>query len=568
MSVATVAAAQFAPVHGDVAANLALIGALLEQAAASGAELVVFPELATTGYAWSSAEEVAPLAEPVPGPVTGWLTERCREYGCHVVVGLVERAGRPLHNTAVLVGPGGLAGRYRKTKLWSWDTAWATAGDRPPAVWQTPIGRVGTLICADLDYPEGTAWLSRAGADLVAVPTCWSDEPAPSPVWRARAHDSALPFAVANVSGTEWGVTFAAGSCVIGEDGRLLDRVADSQGLAVAAVDLSAGRRHRAERAAGRQDADSAAFEALDRNPQLFPSSQRPGIGARPRPAGPVYAAVVQGDAGDSTSGAAEASLTWLAHRLAAPSAARERPALAVLPTARALDLAADPGLMSRLARVCGRYAPTEFVLSVLDERSRRTTVLLVCGGAVVTSVTVSPDGVRTGDGAPLRPVRRGWGAVGLLTAAELLRPEPARCLAVNGSDLIAVSGRLADPPVEAAAVPGVPPFDLWRVRAGENNCYLAVANATLPDGSGGRSALHGPDYYDQHAARVTLTAAEERAASLALSLDPGTPPGRLVADKPLLAQRRPDLYASLRVFTRLHAAAGATGGPLPRPLD
>jgi predicted amidohydrolase len=542
---ATVAAAQFAPVHGDVAANLTLIRALLERGAASGAELVVFPELATTGYAWSSSEEVTPLAEPVPGPVTGWLTERCREHGCHVVLGLVERAGRRLYNTAVLVGPDGLGARYRKAKLWSWDTLWATAGDQPPAVWRTPIGRVGTLICADLDYPEGTSWLSRAGADLVAVPTCWSDEPAPSPVWRARAHDSAIPFVVANVCGTEWGVTFAAGSCVIAEDGRLLDRVADGQGLAVAAIDLPAARQRRAERAARMQDAGSAAFEALDRNAQLFPSSQLPGIGARPRPVEPVYVAVVQGAAGDSTSGAAEASLTSLFDRLAAPGAARERPALAVLPALLAPDLAADPGLISRLAGVCGRYAPTEFVVSVLNERSGQTTVLLVSGGTVVTSVTVSPDGARTGDGAPLRPVLRAWGAVGLLTAAELLRPEPARCLAVNGSDLLAATGRLADPPVEAAAVRGTPPFDLWRVRAGENNCYLAVANATLPDGRGGRSALHGPAYYDQHASRVTLTSTEERAASLPLNLDPATPPGRLVADKPLLSQRRPDLYAA-----------------------
>jgi len=556
----TVAAAQFAPVHGDVAANLTLIRALLERGAASGAGLVVFPELATTGYAWVSAGEVAPFAEPVPGPVTDWLTERCREYGCHVVLGLVERAGRPLYNTAVLVGPAGLVGRYRKAKLWSWDTLWATAGDKPPAVWPTPVGRIGALICADLDYPEGTSWLARAGADLVAVPTCWSDEPAPSPVWRARAHDSAIPFAVANVSGTERGVTFAAGSCVIGEDGRLLDRVAGGQGLAVATVDLSAGRRRRADRAGGLMSAGSEAFEALDRNAQLFPSSQTPGMSTRTRPVAPVRVAVVQG----SAEGTAEASLTALAGRLTATGAARERPALAVLPALLAPDLAADPRLLSRLAQACGRHAPTEFVVSVLDERSGRTTVLLTRGGTVVTSVTVSPAGVRTGDGAPLRPVLRAWGAVGLLTAAELLRPESARCLAVNGSDLIAVTGRLSGPPVEAPAVGGAPPFDLWRVRAGENNCYLAVANATLPDGSGGWSGLHGPAYYDQHAARVTLNGTEERAASLALTLDPAIPVGRLVADKPLLAQRRPELYGSACPRGSVLAPGGE---PTRRPL-
>lgn len=277
----TVAAAQFAPVHGDVAANLAVIRALLERAAASGAGLVVFPELATTGYAWASAAELGPLAEPVPGPVTGWLTERCREYGCHVVLGLAERAGRPLYNTAVLVGPGGLAGRYREAHLWSWDTLWAAAGNQPPAAWQTPVGRVGALICADLDYPEGAAWLARAGADIVAVPTCWSGEPAPSPLWRARARDNAVPLAVANVSGTERGMTFATGSCVIGDDGRLLGRVVGGRGLAVAAVDLAAARRRRAGRAARMPGREPEAFEALDRNAQLFPPS--PHCAARDR---------------------------------------------------------------------------------------------------------------------------------------------------------------------------------------------------------------------------------------------------------------------------------------------
>jgi predicted amidohydrolase len=532
---ATVAVAQFAPVHGDVPANLAVVRALLEQAASSRAGLVVFPELATTGYAWASADEVGPLAEPVPGPVTDRLTGWCREFGCHLVIGLVERAGRVLYNTAVLTGPQGLVGRYRKTKLWSWDTLWATAGAQPPAVWPTPAGRVGILICADLDYPEGTSWLARVGADLIAAPVCWSDDPTPSPVWRTRAHDSAVPFAVANISGTEWGTTFSAGSCVIDADGSLLGRATEPQQLIVATVDLTAGMRRRAARAGGALDERPEAFEALNRNPQLFARSELPGPVARPRTAAPARVAVVQGR-GD---GPAEAALTELAGRLPAPV-----PVVAVLPALLAADLAADPGLPARLARLCQRYGPTEFVVSVLDERSGQTTVLLAAGGAVVTSVTVSPGGVRTGDGAPLRPVARPWGAVGLLTAAELLRPEPMRCLAVNGSDLIAATGRLASPPAETAAADGVPPFDLWRVRAGENNCYLAVANATRPDGSGGRSALHGPSHYDWQAARVTLDARAEDAASLPLILDPATPAGRMAADKPLLAQRRPELYA------------------------
>ena len=70
------------------------------------------------------------------------------------------------------------------------------------------------------------------------------------------------------------------------------------------------------------------------------------------------------------------------------------------------------------------------------------------------------------------------------------------------------------------------------------------MANATLP-GGGGMSAIHGPAYYDHAAPQVVLTASVAGEASLALTLAPAMPSGLLVADKPLLAQRRPELYAS-----------------------
>lgn len=550
----TVAAAQFAPAHGDVPANLDRIGGLLRQAVARGADLVVFPEMATTGYYWSAAEAISPYAEAVPGPTTRWLARQCRELGCHVVLGLAERRGtlsprRQLFNTAVLVGPGGLVGRYRKTNLWSWDTLWASAGARPPAAWLTPIGRIGALICADLDYPEGTSWLASAGADLIAVPTCWSDEPTPSPVWRTRACDNSMAFAVANVSGTERDVTFSAGSCIIDGAGRVLDCAHASEALTMATVDLAADRVRRRRRLAELAQAASDAYEALDRNAQLFPPPLLPPQlppptdlpADRPRPGSPLHVAVVQGAA----EGDAGRDLASLGAALAGLGLGDARPMLAVLPTLVTPDLAGDPGLLTRLALACRDYSPTEIVLSVLDQRTGRTTVALAAAGTIATSYQVDRDGLRWGDGAPLRPVIRPWGAVGLLAAAELLRPEPARCLAINGSDLIAATGRLARPPVEAASPPGsaVPPLDLWRVRAGENNCYVAVANAT-PPGGGGMSAIHGPAYYDHTAVRVALSESSAGAASLTLTLDPATPAGRLVASKPLLARRRPELYA------------------------
>jgi predicted amidohydrolase len=323
----------------------------------------------------------------------------------------------------------------------------------------------------------------------------------------------------------------------------VLDWAHESEALAIAGVDLAAGRIRRRRRRAELAWAGSDACEALDRNAQLFPSARLPQ--ASPRPALPVPIAVVQG----ATGADAGQDLASLCRQFASLRPAGLPPALAVLPTLVTPDLEGDSRLLPRLALACRDYGPTEIVLSVLDLRTGRTSVALAAAGTIVRSYQVDRDGLRSGDGAPLRPVSRPWGAVGLLTAAELLRPEPARCLAINGSDLIAATGRLARPPVEVAGphASTPPPLDLWRVRAGENNCYLAVANATRP-GGGGMSAIHGPDYYDHAAARVVLTASGPASASLALALDPATPAGRLVADKPLLAQRRPELYAGSRL--------------------
>src|SRR5438093_8804531 len=112
-----VAVAQTEPQLGEKERNLETCLARLEEAAAAGAELLVLPECAIPGYMFDSAEEVMPYAEEIPGPATQTLAEACARNGAHVVCGLIERDGDRLHNAAVLVGPDGLLGTYRKTHL-------------------------------------------------------------------------------------------------------------------------------------------------------------------------------------------------------------------------------------------------------------------------------------------------------------------------------------------------------------------------------------------------------------------------------------------------------------------
>ena len=93
--------------------NLDKILLKTKAAAQNGAELIVFPECAVTGYVFSSREEAMPFTETIPGVSTDRLSAYCRELDVHVIAGLLEKDADKCYNTAVLVGPGGLAGKYR-----------------------------------------------------------------------------------------------------------------------------------------------------------------------------------------------------------------------------------------------------------------------------------------------------------------------------------------------------------------------------------------------------------------------------------------------------------------------
>ncbi|HLN61702.1 MAG TPA: nitrilase-related carbon-nitrogen hydrolase, partial [Symbiobacteriaceae bacterium] len=128
----SVAAVQFEPRFADKEHNVASLLALTEQAARAGARLVVLPEMATTGYCFRSRAEVAPLVELVPtGPTVAQFAALAARLGIHVVVGMpeCEPATGAYYNTAVLVGPKGYIGKYRKTHSFIDETRWAREGN-------------------------------------------------------------------------------------------------------------------------------------------------------------------------------------------------------------------------------------------------------------------------------------------------------------------------------------------------------------------------------------------------------------------------------------------------------
>ncbi len=154
--------AQFMPESAHTE-NFATIEALAQEAASAGADLLVLPELALTGpYQPGSAQSVL-------GAAVSWLMKLAVRLQIHIVGGLAEKDDDRLYNTAVLVGPEGLIGAYRKIHLSDLDRGWATPGDSWK-VFDIPAGRLGLLMGQDAIHPESTRILSLRGCDIVACP--------------------------------------------------------------------------------------------------------------------------------------------------------------------------------------------------------------------------------------------------------------------------------------------------------------------------------------------------------------------------------------------------------------
>jgi predicted amidohydrolase len=240
-----VAAAQIEPKLAEPERNLEACLARLEEAAAAGAELLVLPECAIPGYVFESAEEALPFAEEVPGPSTEVLERESRRLGMHVVCGLLERDGDTLRNAAVLVGPDGLVGTYRKTHLpFLGVDRFVVPGDEL-TVFDTPLGRIGVEICYDLRFPEVTRTLALKGADIVAHPTNFpiAAKVQTELITVARAAENRIYLLTANRVGKERSGEFCGWSQIVDPYGtRLAEAGETEEVLLVADVDVEKAR--------------------------------------------------------------------------------------------------------------------------------------------------------------------------------------------------------------------------------------------------------------------------------------------------------------------------------------
>jgi len=250
-----IACVQMAPVIGEANANLARSLQLVEQAATQGAQLVVLPELTNSGYMFANRQEAFALAEPLPdGPTAQAWIALAQQLGIYLIAGIAEHAGDRLYNSALVTGPQGYIGTYRKLHLWDEENQFFEPGNLGLPVFHTELGCLGVAICYDGWFPEVYRLLALQGVDIVAVPTNWPSSPETPENPRiahalavAGAHSNGLIIACADRSGTERGQYFVGNSLIIDAKGRVLGdpASADQEEIVIAHVGIQAARRAR-----------------------------------------------------------------------------------------------------------------------------------------------------------------------------------------------------------------------------------------------------------------------------------------------------------------------------------
>ena len=197
-----VACVQFAPYLGNIEVNTARI---VDDIARIDADVLVFPELATTGYFHIGHEEVRRVAEPVTGASTQQIINAAHQYQKVVICGFAELDGQQVFNSALIAGKGVTEPRvYRKSHLFYKETLGFTPGDS--GFFVTYLEHLdchlGVMICYDWRFPESARSLALQGADLIACPSNLITH-----IWRmampVRALENKVYLAVANRIGTE-----------------------------------------------------------------------------------------------------------------------------------------------------------------------------------------------------------------------------------------------------------------------------------------------------------------------------------------------------------------------------
>ncbi|MBI5959544.1 MAG: carbon-nitrogen hydrolase family protein [Chloroflexi bacterium] len=255
----TVATVQMKPALGELEDNLVKMSDFVSKIASQQkVDLIVFPELVTSGY--ELGVRFTELAQRVPGPTVNLMAQRAAEFGVYIAFGLAtkEKVESVLFNSAVLVGPDGeMLGSYNKVHLRGEERMAFREGFRLPVI-ETEIGQIGLVLGWDLAFPEVSRCLALDGAELICVLANW--EKAQIEEWRtyvrARAFENGLYVAAANRVGEDVTLNFGGESMIVGPRGKVFASLSEEkepesgeprEGYCVARIDLDDVRKYREE---------------------------------------------------------------------------------------------------------------------------------------------------------------------------------------------------------------------------------------------------------------------------------------------------------------------------------
>jgi predicted amidohydrolase len=217
-AIVKVAGIQMAPVILNKEVNLTRCKELLAAAAKQGSRFIVFPECSLTGYIYTSLDEAIPVAETIPGPGTDEISVICKQLDIYSIVGLIEQDRGKYYNSAALIGPDGLVGKYRKLHLpYLGIDRFLNHGDLPLKVYETGVGKIGMGICYDARVPEHARVLALQGAEIIAYPTNLADITTfrGDHVILTRAYENLVFCISVNRVGQERGINFIGGSRIV-----------------------------------------------------------------------------------------------------------------------------------------------------------------------------------------------------------------------------------------------------------------------------------------------------------------------------------------------------------------
>jgi predicted amidohydrolase len=243
--VTRIACQQLAPVLGDLAANREIALGAIREAVDDHADIVVLPELITSGYMFESPQEAAAVAIAPDHEILAEWAAQAAAANIVLAGGFCELGDDgKIYNSAAVFDATGLRAVYRKLHLWDRERFIFTPGSALPPVLDTSVGRVAVIICYDLEFPELTRSVALAGTQLLLVPTNWplvprpeGEHPPEAMIAMAAARVNRMAVACADRLGREREQEWTGGTTIVGADGWV---AAESRapGLVAADVDL------------------------------------------------------------------------------------------------------------------------------------------------------------------------------------------------------------------------------------------------------------------------------------------------------------------------------------------